>query len=203
MILAVAVTAQESVQIGTQVWMKQNLNVGTMISGGVPQANNGTVEKYCYDNIESNCAIYGGLYQWDEAMQYATAPQGICPNGWHIPTVEDYQTLYEYLGGANSGFPLPANTAGKAIKETGAAHWKILYRAPVYADNSTGFAALGSGVAWHNGRFYYIKMDFNMWLSSKSPAGNPYWGGATYATTNLNFGEFYKAEGLSIRCIHD
>ena len=45
--------------------------------------NNGIIEKYCYDNNPANCAIYGGLYQWNEMMQYTTqqGAQGICPNG--------------------------------------------------------------------------------------------------------------------------
>jgi len=77
-----------------------NLNVGTMIPSTVAgalnhQTNNGTVEKYCYGDSAANCAIYGGLYEWDEAMGYAAGNnndltgarvQGICPAGSHIPS---------------------------------------------------------------------------------------------------------------------
>ena len=68
--------------------MKENLNVGTLINGDVEQTNNSIIEKYCYDNDTANCTTYGGLYQWNEAMQYVTTPgtKGICPDGWHIPT---------------------------------------------------------------------------------------------------------------------
>jgi len=63
-----------TVQIGTQCWLKENLNIGTKIPGTQNQANNGTIEKYCYNNDEANCAIYGGLYQWNEMMQYVLRP---------------------------------------------------------------------------------------------------------------------------------
>jgi len=58
------------VLIGTQVWMGENLNVGTRIDGSKDQADNGITEKYCYSDGEYNCDTYGGLYQWDEMMQY-------------------------------------------------------------------------------------------------------------------------------------
>lgn len=54
--------------IGTQVWAKANLNVGVMIGDTSNQTNDSTTQKYCYNNSESNCTTYGGLYQWDEAM---------------------------------------------------------------------------------------------------------------------------------------
>ena len=83
-----------TVQIGTQCWMAWNLNVGSMIPYTQEMANNGTVEKYCYDNSTSNCDVYGGLYQWDEIMNYSTTPgtTGLCPpvTGWHLPTDAEY-----------------------------------------------------------------------------------------------------------------
>ena len=68
-----------AVQIGDQCWLKENLNVGTKINSstaGQQQTANGTIEKYCYNNDENNCDIYGGLYEWNEAMQYVTAEEG-------------------------------------------------------------------------------------------------------------------------------
>lgn len=92
--LATVGMAQETVQIGNQVWMKQNLNVGVMIQGSQNQTNNNVVEKYCYENNEYNCSQFGGLYQWDELMQYlATSPKGLCPNGFHVPTNAEYNAL--------------------------------------------------------------------------------------------------------------
>jgi len=91
--------------VGTQVWAKANANVGTMVTGATQQTSGNGIEKYCYDDIESNCTTYGGLYQWDEAMQYVAAPtppavaQGICPTGSHIPSDTEWKTLEMSLSG--------------------------------------------------------------------------------------------------------
>lgn len=84
-----------TVKIGSQCWRKENLNVGTRIDGSINQSNTSTIEKYCYENLESNCDTYGGLYQWNEAMEYVSSPgaQGICPTDWHIPTYAEFQEL--------------------------------------------------------------------------------------------------------------
>ncbi len=88
-----------TVKIGTQCWFAENLNVGTRVSGSSNMSNNGTIEKYCYDNSESNCNTYGGLYQWDEMMAYSTTQgtKGICPSGWHLPRDSEWYTLENYL----------------------------------------------------------------------------------------------------------
>ncbi len=87
-----------TIQIADQCWMAENLNIGSMIEGTY-QTNNGIIEKYCYDNLESNCDTYGGLYQWDEIMQYTTTQgaQGICPIDWHLPTDAEWCTLENYV----------------------------------------------------------------------------------------------------------
>lgn len=88
------------ITIGSQTWAKANLNVGTMITGVATQTNNATIEKYCYGNATSSCITYGGLYQWDEAMQYSTTEgaQGICPASSHIPSDNDWKILEVQLG---------------------------------------------------------------------------------------------------------
>jgi len=100
---------------GTQVWMTANMDVGTMINGSNEQSNNSQLEKYCYNNNASNCATYGGLYQWAEAVgePYSSnsnsvggswqtcdpcgsgGRQGICPAGYHIPTDREW-SRYEW-----------------------------------------------------------------------------------------------------------
>jgi uncharacterized protein (TIGR02145 family) len=135
------------VKIGTQTWMAENLNVGVIRSSIDLEnrpSNNGIIEKYCYDNNPDNCKIYGGIYKWDEMMQYNPpdngsigTTQGICPVGWHIPTCDEWMTLIAYLGG-------PGN-AGGALKETGFSHWSTPNEG---ATNQSGFSALGGG--WYN-----------------------------------------------------
>ena len=93
------------ITIGTQRWARKNLNVGTRINGALDQSDNGgtdIVEKYCYDDNEVNCTANdnGGLYQWNEAMNYSTSEgsQGICPTGSHVPSDNDWKVLEMYLG---------------------------------------------------------------------------------------------------------
>ena len=104
----------DTIEIGYQCWMKQNLNVGIRVDldTPTPQINNPTVEKYCYDDdwrycdTDTNSENFpdGGLYTWDEAMQYTNTEraQGICPDNWHIPTWGEF---YELVRHYNSGLP--------------------------------------------------------------------------------------------------
>lgn len=86
-----------TVQIGLQCWMAENLNIGSTLQFGTEDAsNNGIIEKFCYGNNVSNCTEYGGLYDWNEMMQYVTTEgtQGICPpGGWYLPTDNEWKTL--------------------------------------------------------------------------------------------------------------
>jgi len=150
------------VKIGNQCWMAENLNVGTRIDGVDEMADTGTIEKYCYDDNEANCTTYGGLYQWDEAMQYTETEgtQGICSTGWHIPTDAEQNTLDQYLtaeGGtcdtSRSGV-WDCAPAGTALKELG----------------SSGFEAVLSGDRDTNGAFYNSGTYTYFWSSSVSGA---------------------------------
>ena len=88
------------VKIGDQIWMAENLNFGAMINGMSEMTNNSIFEKYCLDNNTSNCDLYGGFYLWDEVMQYSTieSTQGVCPDGWHLPSDQEWQNLEIELG---------------------------------------------------------------------------------------------------------
>ena len=89
----------QTVLIGNRWWRAENLNHGIQVNpfaGGVIEpTDNDITEKYCYDNNETLCETYGGLYIWDEAMNYSTdvSAQGLCPDDWYVPSIEDYQDL--------------------------------------------------------------------------------------------------------------
>ena len=95
-----------TVRIGDQCWMAENLNDGTfkesVITGEshADVSNNGIVEKYAYDNDEAQLELTGGLYDWNEMMNYTTTEsgQGICPDGWHVPSYDEFVVLVEAVG---------------------------------------------------------------------------------------------------------
>ena len=89
----------KTVKIGDQWWFAENLKTGKMIDYSLHQRNNGIIEKYAYNNDSNYCEEFGGIYQWHEAMNYTqdTASQGICPDGWHVPTKNEWQKLFDII----------------------------------------------------------------------------------------------------------
>ena len=99
----------QTVQIGGQCWFATNLNYGATIPSGLMQRDNCTAEKYCYGDLPANCGTIGGMYQWDELMQYRTnnGAQGFCPPEWHVPTEAEWTTLFNfYISNGFAGSPL-------------------------------------------------------------------------------------------------
>jgi uncharacterized protein (TIGR02145 family) len=183
-----------TVQIGTQCWFKENLNVGTRINGSQVQSNNGVKEKYCYGDLESNCDIYGGLYQWDEAMQYVITEgvQGICPAGWHLPTDAEWSALTTFLGGES--------IAGGKMKEAGFAHWSSPNAG---ATNSSGFTALPGGGRNTNGYFYLLTSNAYFWSSSQYDTSNAWLRHLYCSYVHVDRSHGNEANGFSARCVQD
>ena len=184
-----------TVKIGNQCWMAENLNIGTRIDGSPDQANNGVIEKYCYNNIESNCNLYGGLYLWNEMMQYTTIPgmQGICPptGGWHLPTDLEWTALTTYLGGES--------VAGGKMKETGLNHWT----SPNYgATNSSGFTTLPSGYRTNSGSFVVLGSYANFWSSSRTPSAH-WMRYLSFDQASVYRGVWSDETGFAVRCLKD
>jgi uncharacterized protein (TIGR02145 family) len=122
-----------TVQIGTQCWMQQNLNVGTEIAGATNQGTNvssaASIQKYCYSDNASNCTSQGGLYQWTQTVggssgcdgtgagrPACTTPiQGVCPANWHIPSHYEWTQLERTTctsGTCATDFPYDETTQG-------------------------------------------------------------------------------------------
>ncbi len=181
-----------TVQIGSQCWFKENLNVGVRIDGGQEQTNNGQVEKYCYDDMEANCDIYGGLYQWDELIQYTrvSGERGICPDGWHIPTDEEHTILIEHLGGYL--------VAGGQLKEAGTEHWW----APNGASNSSGYTALPGGQHQSNG-FAQLGRYSRLWSSTEHDVDKSFFLSLMNTSDTIVNTYTQKTFGASVRCLKD
>ena len=193
-----------TVQIGTQCWMAENMNVGTMINGSSNPTDNGTIEKYCYNNEEDSCNMYGGLYQWDEMMQYSTTPgvQGICPTGWHLPTDTEWCILENEVDSGTvscSAFGWRGTDAGGNLKETGTTHWSTPNTG---ATNLSNFTALGSGYRHTNGTFYNLNNVAKFWTSNEN--GISAWRRVMdnmLAKVGRHYN--YKTNGNSVRCLQD
>lgn len=185
-----------TVQIGTQCWFKENLNIGTMIPATTNQTNDSIIEKYCYNNIYANCDVYGGLYQWDEAMQYITTGgvQGICPVGWHLPTHSEYDTLSTFLGGSL--------IAGGKMKETGTIHW---WNPNTGAINSSGFTGLPAGGYFESPYFFYV-LGQHAYLWTSTASTNPNYSHCWFlfhGTTQFSPATDFRTNAFSIRCLKD
>ncbi|MEI7981959.1 MAG: FISUMP domain-containing protein, partial [Bacteroidota bacterium] len=181
-----------TVQIGAQCWMRENLNIGTMIPGSSEQTNQSAIEKYCYNDDEANCIVYGGLYQWNNMMQWSTIErtQGICPTGWHLPTDGEWTTLTDFLGGVS--------VAGGSMKEEGTAHWT----APnTGATNGSNFTALPGGQRNFDGYFSEISNNAFFWSSSQIDVGIEWPRILTYNHPGVYRNSFLQSFGFSVRCL--
>jgi uncharacterized protein (TIGR02145 family) len=87
------------IKIGNQVWMAENLNYGKLVLN-MQQSNNTVPEKSYYKNDSVLGKKFGALYTWEEAVQYKNAAgitQGLCPDGWHLPSDSEWNTLCRHL----------------------------------------------------------------------------------------------------------
>lgn len=159
----------KTVKIGRQIWMAENLNY---------DAGSGC---WCYDNDNSNCDIYGRLYNFNATVN-------ACPEGWHVPGDVEWQELVNYLG----------NNAGGKLKAIST--W---VHPNVEANNQSGFNALPAGVRNSNSRYSHLGSYGYFWSSTKMD-NKKVWARSLYGNT----GEIYRTNwkydfGLSIRCVHD
>jgi uncharacterized protein (TIGR02145 family) len=189
----------KTVQIGTQCWFKNNLNIGTRIDGVIEPTNNGILEKYCYMDLDSNCDIYGGLYKWSEMLQDTVLPeaQDICPMGWHIPTDDEWTILVNFLGGDL--------VAGGKMKSRGTIEQGTgLWNAPNEgATNESGFSAIPGGSRDYNGNFWHKGVYARFWSSTQDYNDLVWVRFPEFSTSVLNRSYATTFNGFSIRCTKD
>jgi uncharacterized protein (TIGR02145 family) len=175
-----------TVQIGTQCWLRENLDVGTMVLGTQDQSDNDTIENYCYDNNPVNCAMYGGLYQWNEAMQYDTTQgvRGICPPGWHIPALAEFETLSATVGGDGNALKAIGQGTGDGA-----------------GTNTSGFSALLAGYRNTQGGFYDLGSTGHIWSSSQITASDALNLPLIWDDGGVNLSATEKPHGFSVRCL--
>jgi uncharacterized protein (TIGR02145 family) len=186
----------KTVQIGTQVWMAENLKVSRYRNGDsipnikeITQWRNLVTGAYCdYNNESANSVTYGRLYNWFTL----TDSRNIAPTGWHVPTITELKTLDDYLGGST--------IAGGKLKETGTIHWNSPNTG---ATDESGFSALPAGARFGNGLFSDIGNFIVLWASTEHSTT---YGSAYRIDYNSNvsiLGYGTKQNGLSVRCLKD
>lgn len=189
---------EKTVKIGQQIWMVENLNV-TVFKNGDPIHEAQTYAMWeeftaqhkpawCYYEMDStNSGTIGKLYNWYAVNDY----RGIAPDGWHVPSDDEWQTLIDYLGGDN--------LAGGKLKESDTSSWKSPNSG---ATNESRFSALPGGYRYHDG--FYYKGYTAFFFSSTEHSTCTAW----TRLLNFNNSEVYryfgnKWDGYSVRCIKD
>lgn len=208
----------QTVQIGSQTWMAENLKYLPSVVGPGTGSNS---EAYCYvygydgtsisaAKATENYATYGVLYNWTAAMNGAESSdanpsgvQGICPDGWHLPSDAEWKQLEMYLGMSETDVNSTGwrgTVEGGKLKEAGTTHWADPNAG---ANNESGFTALPGGYRYRSGGFYYVR-DYGYWWSSTEGNTNDAWN--RYLNYNLSYVKRfydYKSMGFSVRCLRD
>ena len=184
-----------TVVIGTQTWMAENLKVTkyrngdniTHITTNSDWPNDTDGAYGDYNNNPTNSDTYGRLYNW-----YAVDnSSGLCPEGWHVPTSEEYNALKTHLG----------TNAGQKMKEAGTEHWNSTQQGT--DSNSSGFTALPAGLRVYNsGTFSSVGVYNYLWVSDSNGSNATFW----YLNTNSTLfrtSSTIKTYGFSVRCLKD
>lgn len=196
-----------TINIGTQVWLKENLNVTHYTNGtdipnvtNVTSWRNLTTAAYCdFDNTIANSLIYGKLYNYyvlDDTNK-------VCPVGWHVSSDADWNVMEKYLESSidTTATAWVGTKIGGILKEAGVVHWN---NPNTGAIDSIGFSALPGGYRNLYGSFYYLR-NYGYWWSPKLYDTLHVW------KRNLNYDNSqisrssndtnYRRNGFSVRCV--
>ena len=194
----------KTVKIGDQIWMAENLNYAYL----QPTASLDS-SSFCYNDSAEYCAKYGRLYTWAAAMDSVgtwstngkgcgngktclpTYPvRGVCPEGWHLPTQEEFETLINAVGGQSK--------AGKMLRFTSG------WNSNGNGTDAYGFSALSVGWRYEYGSYYGNGEEVDFWSSTEYNNISAIYRYLHYDDENLlgeNFGS--KRDGFSVRCLKD
>ncbi len=207
------------VELGDQVWMAENLKYLPFVN---PSSWGSDSAPYCYVYGHSGYDVapakatdkyktYGVLYNWNIAMGGSSSStsnpsgvQGVCPDGWHLPSDAEWKQLEMFLGMSAEDADKVAwrgANEGKQLKETGFAHW-TMYTAHE-GTNSTGFTALPGGSRTEAGSFMYNGNTGYWWSSTQGSAIDARFRCVTYNHSDIHRHSLYKRNGFSVRCVKD
>lgn len=184
-----------SIEIGTQVWMSENLKTTKYKDGtSIPFVSDDSqwaglsTSAYCWygNQLVNASSDYGALYNY-----YAVATDMLCPEGWHVPSSSEWNILYDFVG---------ADGAGGKLKQTGTSNW---LSPNTGATDEFAFSALPGGTRIaNNGLFKYFNTEGNWWTSSgSSNNGSLRW--ISFDSDDLLSSTSSKRNGYSVRCLKD
>ena len=182
----------QTVIIGTQTWMAENLAYLPSVvgPGTLSETNklyyvngyNGTVVADA--KATANYYTYGVLYNWQAAL-------AACPDGWHLPTDDEFTTLCTYLEGES--------VAGGKLKETGTTHW---YDQSAGTTNSSGFTALPGGQN-NSGAFFDPGFSAFFWSATGSGASDAWYRQLGFNVDRVDRIVSNRDFGYTVRCLKD
>ena len=207
-----------TVQIGNQCWMKENLRTthyadGTEIPAG-GDAYSGT-EPYYYDYVSSDIPLVSRGYLYNRsAMMHGAASsdavpsgvQGVCPTGWHVPSRAEWTLLTDYVS-SRSEYICGDNSDYIAKALASSEGW---YGSPTTcaignnkdSNNATGFSAIPAG--YNNGSsFFYSKIRAYYWTSTYSISTIVYYYTLSFSEGSLGMFAEAGSSGMSVRCLRD
>jgi uncharacterized protein (TIGR02145 family) len=206
-----------TVQIGTQCWMKENLKTSHYADGTyIPVADtisHSISYRYFPEDDSSNVSTYGCLYNWAAVMNGNSAStavpsnvQGVCPTGWHVPSAAEWIVMQDYVGAQNDcQCGHRSDLIAKALSSTTAWESSTIYCSPGYLpmyNNASGFSALPAGYYYGGG---YSVLGREAWFWSTDEVIE---NGAILRNIHNDFANFQEVGisnyfGLSVRCLKD
>ena len=206
----------KTVKLGNQVWMAENLRT-TRYADGTPiplgtEASFTTAYRYYPDGNSANVSDYGYLYNWAAVMNGASSSdanpsgvQGICPDGWHVPSDAEWTELTNYVKSQSQYVcgDYTGNIAKALASETG---WKpddeeCAAGNNPSANNATGFSARPAG--YYNGYYDAFGYNASFWSATQNDSGNAYGRNLYYDTAYVYRTNGTKYTGYSVRCIRN
>lgn len=184
-----------TVVLDNKTWMAENLRVTKYKNGESIETTNPNQDiskvsepKYywSYKGKDSLSKIYGNLYTWYVIQD----PRGVCPEGFHVPSDQEWISLINSLDGNIE--------AGAKLKETDFVHW---FKPNANATNESGFTALPGGYRDNDGKYYVLGFRGYWWSSKKNYVVMAWNSGLIYNNDILERLDFLKKNGLSVRCV--
>lgn len=182
-----------TIKIGNQTWMTRNLNVEHYRNGDpIPQVQDKeewdalTTGAWCYyENQSENGTVFGKLYNW-----YAVNDsRGLAPDGWHIPSDDEWTQLINFLGGQE--------VAGEKMKTTSG------WDEGGNGSNSSGFTAIPGGYRTHDGYFSNMGKNSLFWSTTEFNSERVWFRNVIGSIPDVYRPNYAKDFGLSVRCIKD